>query len=112
MRTHPSEIQTFIAMLDDPDPVVRVQGINGLCPCRVKRNYAWVWDRLIPMANDEDRKVRSHIFHVLADGSPREREPEIVLAIESLRNDPDRKLRRRVRGVLAHYRRTGDINIL
>lgn len=41
MSTHPSEIQSFVAMLDDPDPVVRAQGINGLCPCRVKRNYAW-----------------------------------------------------------------------
>ena len=41
-----------------------------------------------------------------------EREEEVVRAIERMYNDPDLKLRRRVRALLASYRRTGKINVL
>jgi hypothetical protein len=70
-----------------------------------------VWDRLIEMAADPDRKVRGAVMHTLTDGSPRHREPQVVAALERLHDDPDEKLRRRARHVLAHYRRTGQLNI-
>ena len=47
----------------------------------------------------------------LCDGSPRERESEVVAAVELLANDSDHKIRRRARRALAAYRRTGQINV-
>ena len=64
------------------------------------------------MTADPDAKVRGAVLHALGDGSPREREAEIVDAIENMYHDPDSKLRRRVRKLLAQYRHTGKINVL
>jgi hypothetical protein len=64
------------------------------------------------MTGDPDAKVRSHVLHVLADGSPRELESEVVAAIEGMMHDPDVKLRRRVRKLISQYRRSGNINVL
>jgi hypothetical protein len=36
----------------------------------------------------------------------------VVAAIERFEQDPDEKLRRRARKLLAHYRRGGRINVL
>jgi HEAT repeat protein len=78
----------------------------------VKANDDRIWDRLLDMAKDEDAKVRADVFHTLCDGSPRSRQAEIVAALERMQQDPDLKLRRRVRKLLGHYRATGEINIL
>jgi hypothetical protein len=52
------------------------------------------------------------VFHLLGDGSPREREAQVVAAFERFTRDPDRKLQRRARQVLAKYRQDGTINVL
>jgi hypothetical protein len=64
------------------------------------------------VVSDEDAKVRPDVLHTLCDGSPRTREPDVVAALERLYNDPDPKLRRKVRRVLTQYRAGGRINIL
>jgi hypothetical protein len=63
------------------------------------------------MTTDPDRRVRSHVVHALTDGSSRDREYEVVAALERMQADPDTLLRRRVRTILAVYRRTGAWNI-
>jgi hypothetical protein len=63
------------------------------------------------MAADPDPKVRNGVLHVLTDGSPRSRQPEVVQVLNRLHDDPDPKLRRKARHILAHYRRTGSLNI-
>jgi hypothetical protein len=78
----------------------------------VKRNEPRVWDRILALVDDPSPKVRTHVFHLLADGSPREREPEVVAAIERLQSDEDERLRRRARKLIAQYRRGGRINVL
>ena len=71
-----------------------------------------MWDRVLALASDPSPRVRGHAFHLLADGSPRDREAEVVAAIERLTADPDAKLRRRARKLMARYRRGGSINVL
>jgi hypothetical protein len=83
-----------------------------LCPCHVKRNETAVWDRILALVDDPSAKVRSFIFHLLADGSPREREADVVAAIERFQSDTDVRLRRRARKLMAQYRRGGPINAL
>jgi hypothetical protein len=111
-RTRRDEIAGLLAQSYDPSPEVRRRAVHALCPCSVRANDDRIWKRLLEMAGDEDAKVRGDVFHTLCDGSPRSRQMEVVLALERMQQDPDPKLRRRVRKLLAHYRCTGQINVL
>lgn len=111
-RTPVDQIDDLLEQTTDPDPKVRCEAAQLLCPCHIQGNHEVIWDRLIAMTRDPDAKVRSVVLHTLADGSPRKREAEIVSAIENMYHDPDPKLRRRVRKLLAQYRQTGKINVL
>jgi hypothetical protein len=111
-RTARYEIDDLLARTSSPDEAKRAKALQSLCPCHVKRNEPRVWDRILSLVNDPSADVRRHVFHLLADGSPREREAEVVSAIERLQHDADERLRRRARKLLAHYRRGGRINVL
>jgi hypothetical protein len=52
---------------------------------------------------------RSPALRALTDSTPSLRVPAVIQALESRRNDPDERIRRRVRKTLAHYRRTGKV---
>lgn len=102
----------WMALTRHPDPKIRARAVSNACPCQLKRNVPELWNRLIEMVMDDDSKVRSYVFHTLGDGSPRAREAEVVAAMERMWNDPDEKLRKRVRKVLSAYRWTENINVL
>ena len=104
------EIRDVLEQTHHPDSRVRRKALHDLCPCRVRSNEVGVWDRLLEMRHDREPSVRSLVLHCLTDGSPRVREEEVVEALETIAKDPDRRLRRRARGILAHYRRTGRVN--
>jgi hypothetical protein len=111
-RTSRHEINLLLQRTSSTDAAERAEALRSLCPCHVKRNEPRVWDRILLLAKDSSPKVRSHAFHLLADGSPREREGDVVVEIERLQQDPDEKLRRRARKLMAQYRRGGRINVL
>jgi hypothetical protein len=111
-RTRRQEIDTLLEQTADSNSKVRARAVEALCPCHVKHNDPRVWDRVLQMTQDPALDVRRWVFHLLGDGSPREREAEIVAAFEAFTRDPDRKLARRARQVLAEYRRRNTINVL
>jgi hypothetical protein len=111
-HTRRDEIDALLAQSHDPSPDLRRRAVHALCPCSVQTNDDRVWDRLLEMAQDEDAKVRGDVFHTLCDGSPRSRLADVVAVLERMQHDPDPKLRRRVRKLLAHYRATGQVNVL
>ncbi len=106
------EIEEFLQLTYDDNPKARSLGVRSLCPCHVKADNDRVWDRIFELANDPHQHVRATVLHALADGSPREREPDVVRTVEAMADDPDERIRRKVRRVLGHYRRTGKINVL
>ncbi len=110
-RTWPEDVGELLNLTHHPDARVRKHSVHALCPCSLKASVDRVWDRLLDMVTD-DPKVRARVLHTLADGSPREREQEVVRALESMQHDPDAHLRRRVRQLLAHYRAGGRLNVL
>jgi HEAT repeat protein len=110
--TRASEVDAWLARTRDPDPRVRARAAQHLCPCHTKSNIAPVWERVFELTGDPDVRVRGAAFHLIGDGSPKEFGPRIVEILESMYHDDDAKLRRRVRLLLAHYRRTGAINVL
>lgn len=107
-----AEVSAWLERSRDPDERVRMRAVQHLCPCHTKANRREVWDRVIELLADPARRVRTHALHAVGDGSPREYEARIVAALEQRYQDPDRKLRRGVRKLLAHYRRTGELNVL
>ena len=62
------------------------------------------------MTEDPDSSVRSYVVHNLVDGSPSVRKEEVVATLERMQQDADFHLRRRVRRLVAYYRRTGTVN--
>jgi hypothetical protein len=110
-RVRRSEVADWLARTHAEDAEVRRDAVRALCPCHVRRDRRRVWERLLEMVADADRRVRSHVLHALTDGSPKDLEHEVIAAIGRMRNDPDERLRRRVRGILAGYRRTGSWNV-
>jgi hypothetical protein len=111
-RTRLDEIDTLLVQTADARAKVRAQAVKALCPCHVKHNDPRVWDRVLKLVDDPALDVRRWVFHLLGDGSPREREAEVVAAMERFTRDPDKKLQRRARQVLAKYRQGGTINVL
>ena len=68
-----------------------------------------VWATLFRMLDDASPKVRAEAVHAVTDSTPRARVASVVAALEHRRNEPDEKLRRRIRKTLAHYNRTGQL---
>jgi hypothetical protein len=106
------EIDELIGLTFDDDAKVRKIAVVNLCPCHVRADFPEAWDRILAMTTDESPLVRRAVVHMLADGSPRHREQDVVGALETLRNDKDRDVRRQVRKVLGGYHRTGQVNVL
>ena len=92
------------------DPAMRKRATRELCPCEPKRSSPEAWDRIFASICDPDPGVWCQALHTLIDGSPREREPEVIDAIEDMRNDSGARLRRHARPLLARHRRTGRVN--
>lgn len=93
-----------------PDVRLRKRAARELCPCELKADHPEAWSRVFELTRDDDAQVRRIAYHTLTDGSPRQREPDVLAALEGMHDDPDLRLRRSVRKRLAGYRRTGRIN--
>ena len=107
----PEAIEEALNQSHDRDPRTRRVALMALCPCKLRTDVPRVWDRLFEMQRDPESSVRSLVLHGLCDGSPHSRVREVVVAVETLAQDPDRRLRRRARAALTQYRRTGRINL-
>lgn len=104
-------VEEILVQTRTRDPKRRAKALRELCPCELRYDDAAVWARVMEMTGDPHVAVRRTVLHTLIDGSPRDREENVIAALESMRDDADPRLRRRVRSVLAHYRRTGRVNI-
>ena len=104
-------IDELLELTRADDAEYRLVALMNLCPCNVRSNVPAAWDRIIEMRHDPDPRVRSLVAHNLTDGSPREREWEVRAALDDMRNDRDRKVRRRVNEYLGRMRRSGRVNV-
>ena len=111
-RLSDQEIDRALELTRDPEPRVRQAALMNLCPCHLQADRSEVWERVFELAEDADLGVRKQVLHTLGDGSPRRLEGRVVATLASMRHDPDPRLRRSVRKVLAHHRRTGRLNVL
>ena len=82
---------------------------RNLCTCHIRADDDRVWTRLLELVADPDPLVRGDVLHAITDSTPAPRVPAVIQALESRHNDPDEGIRRQVRKILAHYRRTGKV---
>jgi|ERR1022692_583795 HEAT repeat protein len=68
---------------------------KNLCTCHVRADDDRVWTRLLGLVGDPDPRVRRDVIHALTDSTPAPRVPAVIQALESRRNDPDERIRRR-----------------
>lgn len=105
-------VEEFVEATRNEDPKARVLALRELCPCHVKKNIPDFWDRIIEMIHDPDPDVRYQVIHNLCDGSPNEREEDVINAIKELQQDESKIVKRAVNKVLSSYTRTGKWNVL
>lgn len=108
-RTERGSRTSLLDMTRVGDPSERRVAVRNLCTCHVQADDDRIWERLLEMAHDPDAGVRRDVLHAITDSTPGTRVAAVVETLESMRNDADLRLRRRVRKTLAHYRRTGKI---
>lgn len=106
------ELAALLELSRHADAKARTVAVANLCPCHVRSNDVETWDRLLEMTTDPAPLVRRAVVHALADGSPKVRRDQVISALDALRNDPDRVVRRQVHRVLGEFRRTGRVNVL
>ena len=105
------EIPYLLELTHDADERVRRRPLKHLCPCRVRRRYDEVWDRIFEMAGDPRPGVRKDAVHALTDGSPKELVFRVLAQLEEMRRDPDDDVRRYVNRTINAYRRHGRVNV-
>jgi len=105
------DIHEFIARTKDNNASTRKKALKEMCPCHVKKEIPMIWDRVFEMVTDSSAIVRDQVVHTLCDGAPRSREDKVIETLEKMWNDPDDRVKKRVRRALGEYRRTGNWNI-
>lgn len=108
-RTHRADVESLLELSRSHVPEERRVAVRDLCTCRVRADNDGIWERFVELAGDPDVGVRRDVLHSITDSTPAERVDTVLEVLESLRNDPDERFRRRIRKTLAHYRRTGKI---
>ncbi|KAM9983419.1 hypothetical protein ACTFIY_000140 [Dictyostelium cf. discoideum] len=105
-------IEQYLSLTYSEDSRTRLATLRTMCPCKVKADIDQFYDRIIEMSKDTDRNIRYQAMHNLCDGSPAWREDAVIQTLESMHNDSDPKIRRRIHNILTHYKHTGKWNII
>jgi HEAT repeat protein len=108
-RTAKDALDELLELSRSEETRARQLACRNLCTCHVRADDERVWTRLLELIQDPDPLVRGDVLHAITDSTPAPRVPAVIQALESRHNDPDVRIRRRIRKTLAHYRRTGKV---
>ena len=107
-----SDLSKIIYLSRDKDPEIRLKAVQNLCPCRIKRDFDIVYERLFELSTDENTKVRFQVLHNICDGSPQQYEERVMKALDNFNRDKDKKIRRTAHKIMASVARRGKWNIM
>lgn len=108
-RTAKDALDRLLELSRSEESKARQLACKNLCTCHVRADDDRVWTRLLELVEDPDPRVRGDVIHAITDSTPAPRVQAVIQALDSCRNDPDERIRRRVRKTLAHYHRTGKV---
>ena len=106
------DLSKIIHLTKDADPRVKIKAVQTLCPCKIKRDFEAVYDRLFELSTDEDPKIRYQVLHNICDGSPQDYEARVMKALDNFNRDKDKKIRRAAHKVMASVLKNGNWNVL
>ena len=66
-RLRGDEVKHYLALADSDNPKERLEAMQNLCPCHVRKRVDAAWDALYRGLQDSDLKVRQAAWHTLEE---------------------------------------------
>ena len=96
-RLKGNELITYLTMANSKDPKDRLEAMENLCPCRLRKRVDAAWNAIYKGLQDSDLRVRKAAWHTLEEnhgGQPNS--PKLYpLMLEISETELDSKLRQK-----------------
>lgn len=107
-RLRGDDVEYYLSLAYASDPDDRVEAMNNLCPCHVRKSIDKVWVALYKGLVDPDLRVRKAAWHTLDDGgNPNDSRLQPLLE-KIAKEETDSKLRQRALDLIAATRKIED----
>ena len=94
-RLRGDEVKHYLTLADSEDSQDRIEAMENLCPCHVRKRIEVVWEALYRGLQDRNLNVRQAAWHTLEDGG-RPNDPELDSAMVEIANtETDPKLKQK-----------------
>ena len=99
-RLRGDEVKHYLALADSDDPQDRIEAMENLCPCHIRKRIDVVWETLYRGLQDSDLKVRQAAWHTLEDGG-RPNDPKLYpILVEIAETEVNPKLRQNANDIV------------
>ncbi len=104
-RLRGNEVKYYLELAYSSDPDDRVEAMDNLCPCHVRKRIDAVWVALYKGMIDPDLRVRRAAWHTLDDGG-NPNDPRLQSLLEKIaKEETDPRLRQRALDLIAETRK-------
>ena len=104
-RLRGNEVEYYLELAYSSDPDDRVEAMDNLCPCHVRKSVDKVWVALYKGLVDQDLRVRKAAWHTLEDGG-NPNDPRLQPLLEKIaKEETDPKLRQNALDLIAATRK-------
>ena len=104
-RLRGDDVEYYLSLAYSPNADDRVEAMDNLCPCHVRKSIEKVWVALYKGLVDPDLRVRKAAWHTLDDGG-NPNDPRLQPLLEKItKEETDRKLRQRALDLIAATRK-------
>ncbi|MDE0012328.1 MAG: HEAT repeat domain-containing protein [Candidatus Poribacteria bacterium] len=104
-RLRGDEVEYYLSLAYSSNPDDRVEAMDNLCPCHVRKSIDKVWVALYKGLVDPDLRVRKAAWHTLDDGG-NPNDPRLQPLLERItKEETDPKLRQRALDLIAATRK-------
>ena len=105
-RLRGDEVKHYLTLADSEDSQDRIEAMENLCPCHVRKRIEVVWEALYRGLQDRNLNVRQAAWHTLEDGG-RPNDPELDSAMVEIANtETDPKLKQKATKLVTDLSRT------
>ena len=66
-RLKGNELITYLTMANSKDPKDRLEAMENLCPCRLRKRVDAAWNAIYKGLQDSDLRVRKAAWHTLEE---------------------------------------------
>ena len=101
-----SEVQHYLKLADSKDPKERLEAMQNLCPCHVRKRIDVVWNALYRGLQDNNLKVRQAAWHTLEENhGVRSDDPKLYpILVEITETEASPKLRQNANDIVKKTR--------